>query len=209
MQLVSYTDHLQQLPINGRHIVGTFTSKSIVVYQAFDKAIAIPALKQNIFVPPFSYSRLSWIKPNFMWMMYRCNWGLNNDYVLAIHLDRQEFESILRQAIYTQFSPEKYDSARAWRAAMKKSNVRVQWDPDHGPDGKSLDRRAIQLGLSGDALRHYARKSINKIEDVSDFVRSQRRFAHKGDVGSLRVPLERVYQPNDLVVREYLGLDSF
>lgn len=131
MESVSYKEHLQQLPSSGRHIVGTFNSKTIVVYQALNKAIAIPALKQGIFVPPFSFTRLSWIKPNFMWMMFRCNWGMNNDYVLAIHVDRLEFENLLRQAVYSQFFPEKYDTARQWKSALKKSEVQIQWDPDH------------------------------------------------------------------------------
>ncbi len=34
------------------------------------------------------------------------------------------------------------------------SDVRLQWDPDHKPDGSKETRRAIQLGLRN-SVRHY------------------------------------------------------
>ena len=33
------------------------------------------------------------------------------------------------------------------RGLKDKSDVRLQWDPDHLPNGESYKRRAIQLGL--------------------------------------------------------------
>ena len=35
---------------------------------------------------------------------------------------------------------------------MAASEVRLQWDPDHDPHGRPLARRALQLGLRGEAL---------------------------------------------------------
>ena len=49
----------------------------------------------------FSYSRMSWIKTNFLWMMYRCGWATkrNQERVLAIRITRQGFEEILSKAL--------------------------------------------------------------------------------------------------------------
>lgn len=33
---------------------------------------------------------------------------------------------------------------------LAQCEVRLQWDPDHSPDGGNLTRRAIQLGLKND-----------------------------------------------------------
>ncbi|MFT5999906.1 MAG: hypothetical protein ACI81P_002365 [Neolewinella sp.] len=34
---------------------------------------------QQLGGPAFSYQRMSWIKPNFLWMMYRCGWAKKQD----------------------------------------------------------------------------------------------------------------------------------
>ena len=89
----------------------------------------------------FSFSRMSWIKTNFLWMMYRCAWAAkrNQERVLAVRITRAGFDHILSRAL---------TGLDEKAAGMKeKSEVRLQWDPDHGPSGESLRRRAIQLGL--------------------------------------------------------------
>jgi hypothetical protein len=50
---------------------------SIVVYQAYRPDIAQPAVKHGRFVPPFSRTRMTWIKPSFLWLMARSNWPAN------------------------------------------------------------------------------------------------------------------------------------
>ena len=38
---------------------------------------------------------MTWIKPSFLWMMYRAGWGYKDDNqrrILAIDLDRADFE---------------------------------------------------------------------------------------------------------------------
>ena len=78
---------------------------------------------------------MSWIKPSFLWMMHRSNWGRaeNQEVILAFRLRRQFFDDILRQAVSSSFDTRLYDSEDEWQAAVKKSEVRVQWDPDHLP----------------------------------------------------------------------------
>ncbi len=45
-------------------------SSSIVVYQAYRPEIGDFSVEHQHFGGAFSYNRMTWIKPNFLWMMY-------------------------------------------------------------------------------------------------------------------------------------------
>lgn len=167
-----------QWPKCGRHILAQYDDDTIFVYQAYRPEIGNFAVKNGYFGGEFSYSRMSWIKPNFLWMMYRSNWGQSQgqEVVLAIRLRRPFFDSLLEQAVPSSFVPELCESHDAWKAAVARSDVRLQWDPDHDPSGGKCERRAIQLGLRGKTLEAYGKEEIVEIIDMSDFVARQREF---------------------------------
>lgn len=72
--------------------------------------------------------------------------------------------------------------------------------------GRPLERRAIQLGLRGEALRGYGTTELLSVTDITDFVAEQR--AHiKGDLNLLRVPHEQIYRP--AFGGASVGLDEF
>ena len=96
---------------------------------------------------------------------------------------------------------------QAWLDAVAKSDVRLQWDPDHGPWGQKLERRALQLGLRRAALASYARDWIVEIEDVSAFVAEQRRHVFARELDRLHTPRERVYPVGDAATAALLQLD--
>ena len=56
-----------------RNIYAVFDDKTIRVYQAYNNEIADEALKLGKFGSKFSLTRMTWIKPSFLWMMYRLN----------------------------------------------------------------------------------------------------------------------------------------
>lgn len=56
-----------------RQIRASFTDHSIRVYQAYPAEIAEPAVAEGRFVAPFKRDRMTWIKPSFLWMAYRCD----------------------------------------------------------------------------------------------------------------------------------------
>jgi hypothetical protein len=58
-----------------RQIRASFTDHSIRVYQAYPAEIAEPAVTEGRFVAPFKRDRMTWIKPSFLWMAYRCGWA--------------------------------------------------------------------------------------------------------------------------------------
>jgi len=62
-----YSVSRQFLPVDGQHIVAHQTETQVVVYQAYNPAIAQFAVEnQYLGGPGFSYGRMSWIKPNFL-----------------------------------------------------------------------------------------------------------------------------------------------
>jgi hypothetical protein len=58
-----------------RHVRAKFSAETIVVYQAYASLIADAALAAGTFVTPFKRERMTWIKPSFLWMMYRSGWA--------------------------------------------------------------------------------------------------------------------------------------
>ena len=194
--------------MDGRHILAHFDDDSVVVYQAYTPKIGHFAAHHGYFGGDFSLSRMSWVKPNFLWMMYRSGWGTkeNQEVTLAVRLKRSFFEAVLEQAVASSFEASSYDTAEEWKRAVAGSDVRLQWDPDHAPSGGPVVRRAIQLGLRGRILREYARDAILEIEDISPFVAEQRPNAQHPNDEHLITPHEHVYVPSKPEVTRRLNL---
>lgn len=194
-----YLDQKTRWPSSGRHILACFDEETIIVYQAFSPAIGQFAIGNGCFGGEFSYGRMSWIKPNFLWMMYRSDWGRSSgqEVVLAIRLRRAFFDSLLELAIPSSFNSTLFATHDEWKSAVARSDVRLQWDPDHRPDGGKEERRAIQIGLRGASLEAYGQHEIVEVVDMSDFVASQRANAVRARLEELTTPSERPYRPNE------------
>jgi hypothetical protein len=204
-----YSASRQFLPVDGQHIVAHQTDTQVVVYQAYNPAIAQFAVEnQYLGGPSFSYSRMSWIKPNFLWMMYRCGWASkeNQEHVLALWLSKIDFEQILGQAVFSTLTAGNYESADAWQQELATKDVRLQWDPDHSPYGGKLTRRALQLGLKNNTLRQFGQHQITRIEDITDFVQQQRVHVDNRQLEQLVVPRERVHTVADTALAQKINL---
>ena len=209
MNLITEPYNAQQArwPRSGRHILAQFDADSVVVYQAYRPEIGHFAARNGYFGGEFKTSRMSWIKPNFLWMMDRSGWGTKEgqEVTLAVRLRRDAFDEILRRAVHSSFVPEVYRTYEAWQQAVAGSDVRLQWDSDHDPAGSPLERRAIQLGLRGEVLAKYAKEWLIGIEDISDFVAEQRANAmtrfHR-----LVTPKEDVFCVSEPEVARRLGV---
>ena len=202
-----YLNQVSKWPKTGRHILAQFDENTAVVYQAYRPAIGRFAAEHGYFGGEFSLDRMSWIKPNFLWMMSRSEWGTNpgQEVILAVWLKRSAFDEILASAVHSSFVAEVYGSKKAWQQAVKTSGVRLQWDPDRHPSGAKLERRAIQLGLRGSVLARYAREWIVNIEDISEFVQQQHQYK-AGDRPQLLTPCETVYPVTNPDICQKLGL---
>ncbi|MGB1013754.1 MAG: DUF4291 domain-containing protein [Nannocystaceae bacterium] len=210
---IARAPYLQQQPLwptQGRHILAHYDAESVTVYQAYRPSIGNYAVEHQHFGGEWSYGRMSWIKPNFLWMMYRCGWGQKpgQEVVLAIRIARRGFDEILAQAVHSSFDPEVYASHAAWKQRVANSDVRLQWDPDHDPKGQKVPRRAIQLGLRGEVLKAFAQQWCIGIQDLSAWVREQHRHVVANRLTQLETPVERVYPVADRNVATHLGLAS-
>ena len=202
-----YLHQLAAWPKQGKHILARFDAESIYVYQAYRPSIAQFAVTKQRFGGEFSYTRMSWIKPNFLWMMHRAGWAKKDgqERILSVRLSRLFFDEILRLAVPSTFEPTKYSTQVEWQRAVAASDVRLQWDPDHDALGRTVERRAVQLGLRGSVLRRYGEREILSIEDITPFVVEQSTTLD-GNLEALRTPEEHVYVPNP-VAAEAASLD--
>ena len=197
LRLQRYLDQEPHWPASGRHILAHFDAESIIVYQAYRPSIALYAVKHQRFGGEFSFERMSWIKPNFLWMMYRAGWAEKDgqEHILAVQIRRRFFDDILENAVASSFGESGIDNYEQWQEALLRSEVRLQWDPDHGPSGLPLQRRAVQLGLRGRTLRQDGETELLSIQDITPFVLEQKPHA-TAPWESLIMPEERVYQPS-------------
>ena len=205
-----YLEQVARWPRSGRHILAHFDAASIVVYQAYRPSIARYAIEHGVFGgPEFSFSRMSWIKPNFLWMMFRSGWATKEgqEVVLGVRIARDFFDRVLEQGVASTHVPAIHDTPAVWQTALAASSVRLQWDPDHDPSGEPVERRAIQLGLRGDVLRAFATREVLEVIDMSALVGAQRRHANRDGWQHLQTPVEQVYRPASAATATNVGLD--
>lgn len=185
-----------------------YDDDKIIVYQSYRKEIGEFAVKNQYFGGEFSLERMTWIKPNFLWMMYRNGWGRKEgqEYVLAIHLKMSAFKKYVENAVYSSYNDSLGISREVWQAEVKASSVRLQWDPDHDPFGNKLERRAIQIGLRNEFTRSFAHEDVLLIENISDFVKEQHQFVLHDDLDNLIIPEERPLLFNDERLNKKLRL---
>lgn len=203
-----YAQQASRWPRSGRFILAQHDDDSIIVYQAYRAEIGLFAATHGWFGGAFSLNRMSWIKTSFMWMMYRSDWGRREgqEITLAIRLQRDAFNRILSSAVHSSFDPMRYPSLEEWKRRGRETDVRLQWDPDHGPDGAPMPRKAIQLGLRGETLRRYSKDWILDVYDISEFVAEQRLNRFRAE--QLTSPEETVFVVDDPITADQIGISS-
>ena len=205
LNIKKYKEQLQNWPQKGHHIMAQYDDEKIIVYQSYKKQIGDFAVKNQYFGGDFSLERMTWIKPNFLWMMYRNGWGKKDgqECVLAIHLKMTAFKKYLKNSVYSSYNENLGISREDWQIQIKESSVRLQWDPDHDPFGNKMERRAIQIGLRGEFTRSFAKDDILLIEDISDFVKEQYEYVLNDDLDNLLIPEEHslIFDDEDLNIK--------
>src|SRR4051812_17816694 len=129
MRTEKYTEQLTKLPTTGKQLIGYKEGENIIVYQAFNKQIANYAVSHQQFGGNhYSFNRMSWIKPGFLWMMYRSGWATkeNQEAILAITLPLAHFKNILQQATVSSFDDSLFETRDAWKQQMDSTEARLQ-----------------------------------------------------------------------------------
>ncbi|KZF19021.1 hypothetical protein L228DRAFT_242059 [Xylona heveae TC161] len=186
-----------------REVRASFTAETITVYQAYPAEIAEPALRAGNFVPPFKRERMTWIKPSFLWMAYRCGWAtkLKQERVLAVEITRQGFEWALAHSCLSHHTQNAKENSCSWEEHKRASPVRVQWDPERDLLLHPLPYRSIQIGLSGTAVDRYLDEWIVSIRDVTFLMKEISDLMSTGQREAARaaLPLEHLYPlPDDI-----------
>lgn len=187
--------------MENKEIRAVYTKDTIRVYQAYAPNIAEEAVRLGTFGSRFNLNRMTWIKPSFLWMMYRCGWAQkeNQERVLAIDIKREAFDYLVNNAVMSTYQEEIYGSYEEWKTLIHNSDIRVQWDPERDIYGNPLKYRSLQLGLRRDAVRKYVNEWIVNITDITDFVVELKdMISMKKDVSAL-LPDEKVYQINTFI----------
>lgn len=184
-----------------------YDEQTITIYQAYNQNIANSAVKFQTFISPsFKKERMTWIKPSFLWMMYRSGWAskANQEFVLAIKIKREGFEWALDNACLSHFDNSLYNSYDDWKTLISELPVRIQWDPERDIYLQPLNYRAIQMGLSGIAVEKYISEWIVKIDDISDFCKTIYQLILNGKIQQARekIPLEHNYPLPDTIARK-------
>ncbi|MFI2473506.1 DUF4291 domain-containing protein [Nocardia xishanensis] len=177
------------------------TASTVTVYQAYSPVIGRPAIRDGRFPAAWKRDRMTWIKPSFLWMMYRCGWGTKPDQetVLAVEIARSGFEWALRHACLSSYKPGLHPDRGTWQRQLKGSPARVQWDPERDLHLRPLPYRSLQLGLCGEAVRRYADEWTVAIRDVTPLAREIHALVSDGDLDSAArlLPQERPYPAAD------------
>lgn len=103
MKTERYVSQVDRLPGNGKQIIGYTEEENIIVYQAFNPGIADYAVAHLQFGGThYSFNRMSWIKPGFLWMMHRAGWAQkeHQQKILAITLPIIHFKTIYGKQPY-------------------------------------------------------------------------------------------------------------
>ncbi len=183
---------------------------TITIYQAYSSAIADAAVQAGRFVTPFSIQRMTWIKPSFLWLMHRSNWGQkpSQERILAVRIKRTGWEQALSLACLTAFVPGVFANRQAWSEQFDSALVHLQWDTERSWRGAGLPYFSIQVGLSRHVIREYVENWIVSITDLTPRVRKMHDMitSGKADQAKRLLPSEKVYPvPQSLARRLLIG----
>ena len=189
-----------------KEVFAQYDRRCVRVYQAYNSAIA-EAVALQTFGESFNLNRMTWIKPSFLWMMYRSNWGTkkNQECILAIDVYQETFEGLLAKAVLTSPDAAGCDGLQ-WRRDFESAEVYCQWDPDRNPSGAPIGRAAIQIGLKGETLSEFLRTGIHRIEDLTPSVRKWNEQRKAGKLSAKSLPAERLYPLTNQAVRKRLSM---
>lgn len=144
---------------------------------------------------------MTWIKPSFLWMMYRCGWATKagQETVLAVEITRDGFERALRHACLSIYVRGLHLDRGTWQHQLKRAPARVQWDPERDLHLRPLTYRSLQLGLSGEAVGRYADEWTVAISDVTPLAREIHDLVGRNelDAATVLLPQEHPYPAGD------------
>ena len=195
-----------------QQIRAVYDATTIRVYQAYSDAIADTALANGRFIsPPFKMARMTWIKPSFLWMMYRAGWGRKDAHqkrILAIDISREGFDWALEHSCLSNHS-RNFSRKDDWAKVRNGTPIRIQWDPERDLLLRPLAFRAIQIGIGKEAVELFVHEWTRGITDITSFAHSLHGLVSAGklDEAQKLLPNELPY-PVSRAIGERLGVSQ-
>jgi hypothetical protein len=129
-------------------------------------------------------------------MMYRSGWGLKDlgqSRILAIDISRQGFEWALTNSCLSH--AQNTANREEWRQLLDNTPVRIQWDPERDLFLQPQNYRAIQIGLTKEAVELYVNSWIQRITDVTQLARVIHTHLQRSELEQAQslVPVEKPY----------------
>ena len=178
-----------------------YGANTITVYQAYRPEIGLAAAHDGRFPDAWQRDRMTWVKPSFLWMMYRCGWATKQgqETVLAIEITRDGFEWALGHARLSHDERGLHADRSSWQRALKRAPARVQWDPERDLHLRPLPYRSLQLGLAQEAAHLFADEWTVSISDVTPLAHKIHAHVIAGDLDAAarELPLEQPYPAGD------------
>lgn len=182
-------------------IRAVYDRDSITVYQAYNQHIAQLAVQHQKFVSPFSFQRMTWIKPSFLWLMGRSHWASkpNQTHILAICIQRDFWEYLLQLSVHTDPTLATHQNGEQWYESFENAKVHIQWDPERNLKGSKLEQRSIQIGISRFLIQAFNDQAILSIRDISPMVHKMAQLRRLGQYKHAEklLPKARIYPLND------------
>lgn len=192
-----------------QQIRADYDRDTLVVYQAYAPEIAAPAVACQRFAAPFSFQRMTWIKPSFLWLMHRSQWGCRRgqERTLAIRITRAGWERALSLGVLTHPAPAVFAASADWETQFAAAPVHIQWDTERSLRGAPENRGSIQVGIGRSLIREYVDTWIVSITDLSPRVARIRDLLRQGDQRTARrlLPPERIYPVSQATGRRILA----
>jgi hypothetical protein len=193
-------------------IFAKYTDTTITVYQAYSDEIADTAIKANKFItPPFSLTRMTWIKPSFFWMLYRAGWGYkdkNQKRILAIEMTIEGFIEILKNSALANYNQTINLTHDEWKESLKNNPIRIQWDPERDYQlNKRANKRTIQIGLKEPFVSTFINSWIVNITEVTELAHTVKRLSEKNMFKKITpiCPEERLFN-TPILLRNQIGI---
>lgn len=114
-----------------------------------------------------------------------------------------------KQSVLTTPEAHVYPHAGIWETLFAQANVYVQWDPERSINGKKLEHRSLQLGISRNLISQFNEDAIVAIDDLTPLVRKCHNLLINGKTTQAKsfLPPEKIY-PVSAAARKALGMKN-
>jgi hypothetical protein len=195
----SYVRQVEAWPPGGQHLLAQYSESSVAVFIPSTDQTADFLAEYGVLGAALQSTGMLWLRTNFLSAMKECQWGRRSDFprMLVVYLRRESFEVLLSKAVLSTFQPHLFETKRSWELALRYTLVRARWVEDPDPSCSGTGRQGLELGIRGDVLRSFSGEWVDGVEDITEFVHSQRSNSAPAQYPLLKVPVLADYPMDD------------